>query len=343
MDTIKKRTEKRRINKNANSLNLFERGTLIELSNGKTVPIEAIRENDFLICEKSLYTPVTHCMFSNISNLSSIGASNVCGNNVKSDENDVADAKLSDANVSRLGDKSVNKPYSCTFKTLTSLTIRNKYHRDNVNSENASHSRINKMLTNLKLTSCVVVSYEVADDNASIEFSIDELKTNITMMNVPIEMPLFVRKKGWTSIDPNKTLMRYNLHCSKLDEKDQCMILLDNNGGSSLDYPKMKQHNRLSDENVKGELSENEEYEQTLVIDDSAKSKAEDDVRMTASKNLMMAETKATRKINSLKEASDDEGDEKLSKSKRIKGDFKRVDSDANGDDNLVVKNENNV
>lgn len=155
------------------------------------------------------------------------------------------------------------------------------------------------------------------------------------MKSVPIEMPLFVRKKGWTSIDPAKTLKRYNLHCAKLDEKDQCMILLDNNG-TSVDYStKMKQNSH--DENVKEELSENEDYEKTLVIDDSAKSKGDDDVR---AKNSPV-ETKASRKSH-LKGTSDDECDEKAHKTKKIKSDFKRVESDAkpNGDDSL--KGENN-
>ena len=99
---------------NDTSLNLFEKGTLIEISNGKTVPIEMISENDFLVCEKSFYTPVSNCLFSNISNL-----------NVSSQRQANNDEKN--------GFK--REPFSCTFKTLNSTSFYQKNKKNNIEIE----------------------------------------------------------------------------------------------------------------------------------------------------------------------------------------------------------------
>ena len=115
------------------------------------------------------------------------------------------------------------------------------------------------------------------------------------MKNVPLEMPLFVRNKGWTSIRPDLTYSRYNLNCSQLEEKDQCVILLDSND-SNIVSKKLKHSSNRTD-NIKEDRASNLEVE---------------------------VETKEKKRQSSVIPSSDDSVDEQP----RKKREFKRVETD---------------
>lgn len=83
--------------------------------------------------------------------------------------------------------------------------------------------RSTQLSSELKLDSSVVIKIDFVEEKnmALLCFVVGLEKLQITV-EAPLEHPFFVYGKGWSSVRPEMSAHRYNLHCNQLTVGDIC-------------------------------------------------------------------------------------------------------------------------